>query len=246
MDDFAADLRALLLHVFPRIGGADLLGVSMGGMIVQQFARRYPTLVRSLIVGCSNGGRAHAVLAEQNFLAVFAEADANASAAGMNVEQRRRALAAAMLAFNFPEAWRTANAAHYAQLIDDGLRYRRPAAGVIAQFSATAHFDMGAALRDVSAPVLLLHGALDDMIPVRNAEILAKQMPHAAFVRMADAGHQFWISHEADAVKSVVEFLRTVESRHATARAAKSPKGASAAAGAGASAAAAGEAPSKL
>src|SRR6202142_183668 len=53
------------------IESAHLFGVSMGGMITQEFALQYPKRVKSLILGCTASGGPEAVRAEPEVLEVL-------------------------------------------------------------------------------------------------------------------------------------------------------------------------------
>src|SRR6202158_761338 len=58
----AADAAAVLNAA--RVNTAHIFGVSMGGMIAQEFALQYPKRVRSLILGCTAAGGPHAMRSE--------------------------------------------------------------------------------------------------------------------------------------------------------------------------------------
>src|SRR5246500_4601092 len=65
----AADSAAVLNAA--RVNAAHIFGVSMGGMIAQEFALQYPHKVRSLVLGCTAAGGPEAVRAEEEALRVL-------------------------------------------------------------------------------------------------------------------------------------------------------------------------------
>jgi pimeloyl-ACP methyl ester carboxylesterase len=67
LGDLAADIAAVLDHAkTPR---AHIFGISMGGMIAQEFALAYPERSRGLVLGCTNCGSSHSVTADPAALA---------------------------------------------------------------------------------------------------------------------------------------------------------------------------------
>ena len=66
----AADAAAVMDSA--GVDRAHVFGVSMGGMIAQEFALQYPRRVRSLILGCTSHGGPEAVLADSEVLTTLA------------------------------------------------------------------------------------------------------------------------------------------------------------------------------
>src|ERR1700723_3154263 len=60
----ASDAAAVLDAA--NVSSAHVFGVSMGGMIAQEFTLQYPQRVRSLILGCTNAGGPHPHRANQS------------------------------------------------------------------------------------------------------------------------------------------------------------------------------------
>src|SRR5712672_2542301 len=65
----ASDAAAVLSAA--KVNAGHIFGVSMGGMIAQEFALQYPNKVRSLILGCTAAGGPEAVRAEEEALRVL-------------------------------------------------------------------------------------------------------------------------------------------------------------------------------
>ena len=61
----------------------------------------------------------------------------------------------------------------------------------------------------VTAPVLVLHGDQDVMVPTANAEIIAAQLPDAAVHLTAGGRHGFFEEFASSVTPRVVAFLRS-------------------------------------
>lgn len=68
--------------------------------------------------------------------------------------------------------------------------------------------DLRPELAALQQPVLLVHGDRDSLAPVQAAHWLARYLPHASLRVIAGAGHAPFLSHTAQFIDSVRDFLQ--------------------------------------
>ena len=192
-DDSAALLDSL------GVDAAHVYGVSMGGMIAQEMALRHPERVRSLILGATTPGGAHAAAPDPQALRGLLDQGAAVD----------RVVSPAILEVLFSPAYL---AEHASELLDKFQRLADyPATSgeaYTAQLRAVARHDTYDRLPDIAAPTLVLHGTDDPLLPVANGRILAERIPGAKLVLFEGARHFYLLEKEAEADAAVLDFLR--------------------------------------
>jgi 3-oxoadipate enol-lactonase len=173
---------------------AHVYGVSMGGMIAQEFALQYPQRVRSLILGCTAAGGPHAQRAEPAAIEMLK------ARTWMSWEQA----AEAAIPFIY-------DAATPRRMIDEDIAQRRPwptsPAGYLAQLQAILTWESFTRLPRITAPTLVIHGRADRLVPPGNGELIAARIPGAQLVLLEHASHLFSTDQPQAAEKAILEFL---------------------------------------
>jgi 3-oxoadipate enol-lactonase len=187
----AADAAAVLNAA--RVNTAHIFGVSMGGMIAQEFALQYPNKVRSLILGCTAPGGPQAVRAEQEALQVL-----------MTRGQDPEAFAKAIGPFIY-------DAGTSAARIEEDTAVRRkwypPADAYFAQLQGIMAWEAYSRLAQISAPTLVIHGENDRLVPPENGKLIAGRIPGAKSVVIPRASHIFTTDQPEVAHRAILEFL---------------------------------------
>jgi len=175
------------------IDSAHVFGVSMGGMIAQEFALAYPKRVRSLILGCTAPGGPLAVRAEPDAIELLKARD-------MTPEQ----LAKAAIPFIYDPATPLGR-------IDEDLAVRRPwlprPEGYIAQLLGILPWEAYSRLPQIATPTLVIHGESDRLVPPENSRLIAERIPGAKLVTIPHAGHLFLTDQPEAAAHAILEFL---------------------------------------
>jgi 3-oxoadipate enol-lactonase len=169
------------------------IGVSMGGMVGQELALRYPSLVRALVLANTTSGYGAAMRA------AWSERIAAVRERGLD------AVADAVIARCFHDGYRAHHPANVA-------RWRRrlvatDAAGYAACCEAVREMDTSARLRALRLPVLVIAGALDDSTPVAMARALADGIADARLVVLPGVAHLSPVEAPQAFVRAVDGFI---------------------------------------
>jgi 3-oxoadipate enol-lactonase len=176
---------------------AHVFGVSMGGMIAQEFALQYPARTRSLILGCTSPGGPLAVRAESKVIDVL-------FACGMTPEQAREAI----LPYIYDAATPQEKIAE-----DTSVRQRwlPTPAGYMAQLQGILAWESYSRITQITAPTLVIHGKSDALVPPGNGELIARRIPGAKLVLLDHASHLFLTDRTEEANREIVEFLSSYD-----------------------------------
>lgn len=182
LDDMAADAAGLLDAL--GIETADILGVSMGGMIVQLMALNHPGKVRRLVPVMTTSGDPALPQGEPEALAALTavpESRTPEAIAEIAVKSR--------VAIGSHPDLRTPDDEIRAQAISDLKRSDRPL-GVARQYAAIlAQPRWHERLASLAHPTLVLHGAIDPLIKPACGEDIARRVPGAQFETFEKWGH---------------------------------------------------------
>jgi pimeloyl-ACP methyl ester carboxylesterase len=172
----AADAAAVLDAA--GIPKADVFGISMGGMIAQEFALRYPERVNRLVLGCTGCGGRNAIPAAQPVLDVLM------ARAKMTPEEGAEAMVPYIYDRSTPR-----------ERIAEDLAIRRRTypepAGYTGQVQAIFAWTSYDRLDRIAAPTLIIHGETDQLVPPENARILAQAIAGSRLVMLPHASHLF-------------------------------------------------------
>ena len=201
LTDMAADAVALLDHL--GIASAHIVGVSMGGMIVQTIAIEHPERVRTLTsIMSTTGNRAYG-LPTPEAAAVLVRAAA---------KSRDEAITSSI------EAQRIIGT--QSEIDDDRARTRAETAydrcyfpaGVARQIiGIMASGDREAGLRALDMPTLVIHGSDDPLVGVTGGERTAELVPRAELLVIDGMGHDLPPVHWPQVIEAITTLAGKVE-----------------------------------
>jgi pimeloyl-ACP methyl ester carboxylesterase len=196
LSEMADDAAQLLTHVSE--GPAHVLGISMGGMIVQTLAAERPELVATMTSYASSTGNpdvGHPT--PEAWKLLMAPAPTN----------RAEAVAAGVAG---KEMWGTKDTwseEEFGEFCGDNWDRSHPDGGGERQFAAiSAAGDRSAQVATISCPSLVIHGDADTLINVSGGQHTAELIPDCEYIEVEGMGHDIPIT-EWPMIVSVVTNL---------------------------------------
>jgi pimeloyl-ACP methyl ester carboxylesterase len=176
------------------VAAADVLGVSLGGAVAQQFARSRPDRVRRMVLVSTTHG-AFGVPGRPDALLRFVRPTAYASMrdierhAGPMFGGRMRAQPQLVHRWHF--------------------RPPRDLHAYAFRLAGTVGWTSLPWLRRLQAPTLVLHGDDDPIVPLVNGRVLARLIPNARLHVVRGGGHLLLLDSAADVGPLITAFLRS-------------------------------------
>ena len=190
----AADTKGLMDSL--RIGHAAMLGISMGGMIAQEFALNYPDRLTSLILGCTHFGGPKAVSAAPEIVAAIT---AGPNVTGERLELQQRAIFCEETVLRRPEVMHKFREARE--------RHPIPPHAFTCQVAAVMGHDTSERLSSIRIPTLVLAGREDCLVPPANSRLIAERIPGAALQELP-GGHLFLAEYPDEFNRAVIDFVK--------------------------------------
>jgi pimeloyl-ACP methyl ester carboxylesterase len=173
-----------------------LLGISMGGMIAQEFALAHQDRLSSLILGCTNFGGPGTVSASPQVIeALIANENANA-------DQRKLQLRS---------SFSDDAIANRSDMIERHekvrAQYLMPPFAYQRQLQAVMGFNAAPRLGTIRVPTMVMTGRDDILVPPENAKLIASRIPGAT-LRELPGAHLFFTEHPAEFNREVIAFVK--------------------------------------
>lgn len=174
---------------------AHVFGISLGGIVAQEVALTYPDRVRSLILCSTHPAGTEALWPDEEVMAMLRNRTT------LPREEAIRASIPVGYADTTNKDW-----------IEEDVRLRLEIPtleqGYMGQLMAGLGYPGTVPrLPQVKVPALVIHGDLDKMVPVQNADILANALPDARTVIVKGAGHVIFTDAPDAVTDAVLDFL---------------------------------------
>jgi 3-oxoadipate enol-lactonase len=198
MGTMADDVVAVLDHA--GVDAAFVVGISMGGMIAQHVALRHPSRVKGLVLIATTSSFLLGALPEAAALARLLSIPFGGPRAAKNLGRlllpESKWPQAREIFRDWPSAMR-----------DDPTT---PGTFAAHLFAASTHL-VTPRLKSLRCPAVVVAGSHDVLVPLRNAQVLAREIPGAELEIVAETGHAVFAEDRDLVRRMVVRLEKSIE-----------------------------------
>ncbi|HTG16257.1 MAG TPA: alpha/beta hydrolase, partial [Blastocatellia bacterium] len=184
--DMADDTAALLDAL--EVENAHVFGVSLGGMVAQEFVLRHPHKVKRLVLACTHAGPRTATRAPEWALQIFNES--------------RDMPRAAALRYSIPLLFAKRTIEEQPELVEETLRVmarnNQPKPSYLLQLGAVMMHDTFDRLFEIKHATLVMTGTEDTLVDPANSRLISERIPGARLVEFPETGHVFFTEKPDD------------------------------------------------
>jgi 3-oxoadipate enol-lactonase len=194
--DMADDTAALLDAL--GVASAHVFGVSLGGMVAQEFVLRHPARVRRLALACTHAGPRTAARSPEWAVQIFNES--------------RDMPRETALKHSIPLLFARKTVDERPQLVEETLAVmannNQPKTSYLLQLGAVMQHDTFDRLAQITHPTLVLTGTEDTLVDPDNSRIIAKQIPGARLLEFEETGHVFFTEKADEVNRALIDFYK--------------------------------------
>jgi pimeloyl-ACP methyl ester carboxylesterase len=192
----ASDAVGLMDHLV--WSSANVMGVSMGGMIAQELTLNYPERVKRLVLACTNCGGQEQVLAAPEALSLLTLPRGELS---------EEELLRATLPLLFQPEYIEKNQELIDEVIKRLIIAPTPPKSFMNQFQGISTWSAHSRLGGIKQPTLVITGDEDILIPPENSRILAEAIPDCRLEEIRGGAHGFISQFPDKVADEVLAFL---------------------------------------
>lgn len=195
MDMFINDIKNLLDHLEIQ-DKIHLCGCSMAGMIAQNFALKYPDMVKTLILGATAAKFDPTSIVEaQKLMKNF------------DLEQQFNIRIRILYSRSFKKKLK-ADKNLYEVLKNDFIEDHTRLQDIINQGAAVSGYDTRNLLHEIKHPTLIIRGTEDQIIPFEHSKFLHEKIPNSILQEFPGFGHGFMIEEPEKVNNTMWNFIK--------------------------------------
>lgn len=192
-DDTAGLMNSL------KIQRLHVLGISMGGMIAQEFALNYPRMVEKLVLLSTTCGGPKSVSPPPQLMDLLTK-----PREGMTAEERAKMAIPIIFAGDYIKS----NPDNIKQFTQRMLKAPIAGDAYLRQIQAIMKFDTYERLPNIKAPTLVMAGKKDILVMPQNSKILADRILGAKLVYLENSAHLLFPEMFEKTIRTLLDFLK--------------------------------------